>query len=175
MADSIDLRIDTRELERALTALPEKLARAIMGRSLQAAGDVMLEAVVALTPERTDEEMPGQTSLPPGILKADMHTEIQFSRSKGWAAIKIGPSKEIGGLVAYRINNGWILTAHGSKSKYGARQIRPIAGKHFLEAAFDESAETAVAVFVETLGEEIFGTPAEPSAPEWNSHDVEFD
>jgi hypothetical protein len=175
MADTIELRVDTRELEAALKALPDKLARLAAGRALQAAGDVMLEAVVAHTPERTDEITPEQTSLPPGILKADMHTEIQFSRAKGWAAVKVGPSKDIGGLVAYRQNNGWVLTAHGGKQKYGEKQIRPIAGKHFLEAAFDESIEVATAVFLDTLADQLFGLEEGNDAPENRSFDVEFD
>jgi hypothetical protein len=175
VSDTIDLKFDTRELDKALRALPNKLARAVAGRALQAAGDVMLEAVQANAPERTDEIGPESTSLPPGILKADMHTQIYFSRKTGNAGIKVGPSKEIGGLVAYRVNNGWILTAHGAKKKYGQRQIRPIAGTHFLEAAFDESVEVATAVFLETLADNLFGVDEGNDAPEGNSHDVEFD
>jgi hypothetical protein len=159
MADEIELRIDTREMERALKDLPNKLLKAIMSGSLQAAGDVMLEAVVAHTPERTDEETPEQTSLPPGILKADMHTEVQFSRKYGTARVKVGPSRAIGGLVAYRVNNGWTLTGHGKS----ARKIRSIPGKHFLEAAFDESAQAAIDVFIDDLGNSLgFGEGAMP-------------
>lgn len=174
MSDTIELKIDTRELEAALKKLPNRLARAVAGRALQAAGDVMLDAVQAHTPERTEDIGPESTSLPPGILKADMHTQIFFARKTGNAGIKVGPSKEIGGLVAYRVNNGWILTAHGAKTKYGQRQIRPIAGTHFLESAFDESIETATAVFLETLADNLFGVDEGNDAPEFDSHDVEF-
>jgi hypothetical protein len=159
MADEIELRVDTRELEAALKALPQRIARSAAGSALQAGGDIMLAAVVAHTPERTDEETPEQTSLPPGILKADMHTEIQFSRKYGNARIKVGPSKAIGGLVAYRQNNGWILTAHGK----AGRKIKAMPGKHFLEAAFDESADIAVNTFLGVLGENLLvGEDAEP-------------
>lgn len=175
MSDTIELKFDTRELEAALQALPDRLARKVAGRALEAAGDVMLEAVVALTPERTDDIGPEGTSLPPGILKADMHTQIGFSRAHGSAFVKVGPSREIGGLVAYRVNNGWILTSHGGKTKWGQRQIRPISGTHFLESAFDESIETATAVFLETLADNLFGVDEGLDAPEGNSHDVEFD
>ena len=175
MSDTIDLKFDTRELEETLKKLPNRLARAVAGRALQAAGDVMLEAVQAHTRERTEDIGPEGTSLPPGILKADMHTQIGFSRRYGSAFVKVGPSMEIGGLVAYRVNNGWILTGHGAKTKYGQRQIRPIAGTHFLEAAFDESIETATAVFLETLADNLFGVDEGNDAPEWDSHDVEFD
>jgi len=159
MADEIELKIDTREMERALKALPQKLLKAVMGGALRAAGDVMLEAVVAHTPERTDEENPESTSLGPGILKADMHTEIQFSRKYGNARVKVGPSRAIGGLVAYRVNNGWTLTGHGKSGQ----KIRSISGKHFLEAAFDESAQTAIDTFIDELGNSLgFGEGAMP-------------
>jgi hypothetical protein len=156
MSDEITLTIDTREMERALKALTQRAARSAMGAGLQAAGNVMLDAVVAHTPERTGEETPEQTSLPPGILKADMHTEIQFSRKYGNGRVKVGPSRAIGGLVAYRQNNGWILTAHGGKTKGGGRKIRSIAAKHFLESAFDESSQTAVDMFLATLADNLF-------------------
>jgi hypothetical protein len=166
--DTIELTIDTRELDRALQAMPARLAKAIMSGALQAGGDVMLEAVVAHTPERTDEENPESTSLGPGILKADMHTEVQFSRKYGTARVKVGPSRAIGGLVAYRVNNGWTLSGHGKSP----RKIRSMPGKHFLEAAFDESAQLAIDTFIDELGNSLgFG---ENAGPENNSHDVEF-
>ncbi len=149
MADGLTFSVDTRELDRALKQLPLRVAREIMSGALQAGGDVMLQAVVEHTPERTDEETPEQSSLPPGILKADMHTEIQFSRKYGRARIKVGPSKQIGGLVAYRQNNGWILTSHDG------RKVRAISGKHFLEAAFDESAQAAIDAFIDALADSL--------------------
>jgi len=147
MEDTIDLQVDTRELEAALLRLSKRMAGEVMREALQAGGDVLLEAVVAHTPERTDELTPEQTSLPPGILKADMHTEIQISRKYDNARVKIGPSKDIGGLVAYRQENGWTLTAHGKRG----RKIRDIPGKHFMAAAFDETAENAVEAFLGVL------------------------
>lgn len=166
MADGFDLEIDTRQLDRALAELPMKLQKAMLSGALQAAGDVMLAAVQEHTPERTDEPTPGSDALPPGILKADMHTEIQFSRAQGVARIKVGPSALIGGPVARWINAGWILTTPSG------RTVRHMPGKHFLEAAFDESAEPAIDVFLERLGQSLgFG---ENAVPEGDSHDVEF-
>ena len=174
MDDGVEFVVDTRELDAALTALPRKLAGAAMRAALQAAGDVMLEAIEAHTPERTDEETPDSTSLGPGILKADMHTEIQVN-SKFMPRVKVGPSS-IAGHVARWQNNGYNLTTH-RRSRAGRKVIRAIPGKHFLEAGFDESAETAVDVFCATLADEVFGTGAgsEGAGPEGNSRDVEFD
>jgi hypothetical protein len=174
MPDTIDLILDTREMDAALKALPAKLAERAMRAALHAAGDVMLDAVVAHTPERTDEEMPNSDSLPPGILKADMHTEVLVGGSYA-PRVKVGPSK-IAGHVARWQNNGYTLTSHG-RSKSGRRAIRAIAGQHFLEAGFDESAETAVNMFCATLGDELFGAGAEleNARPNDNSFDVEFD
>jgi hypothetical protein len=178
MSDGFELSIDTREVDAALTALPRKLRGAIMVKALQLAGDVMLEAIVANAPERTDEPTPEGDSLEPGILKADLHTEVVVPNSDGLVAngrgfssgsprVKVGPSK-IAGHVARWQNNGWNLTSHGKKGKV----IRAIPGKHFLEAGFDESADKAIDVFVESLWNDLFNT--EGVGPEGNSHDVDF-
>jgi len=82
-----------------------------------------------------------------------MHTEIQIG-SQFPPRVKVGPSS-IAGHVARWQNNGWILTSHGSKAR--RKQIRQIPGKHFLEAAFDESAQDAVDKFLEVLGAGLFG------------------
>jgi hypothetical protein len=173
MDDAIELTIDTRELEAALGRLSQRAAGQVMRDALQAAGNVMLEAVVDHTPERTDEETPEGTSLPPGILKADMHTQVGLSKKTGTGFVKVGPSKDIGGLVAYRQENGWTLTEHGGKVTHGRREpIRDIPGKHFMAAAFDESAEAAVDAFCEELQDIL--SYGENARPENNSHDVEF-
>jgi hypothetical protein len=202
MADTIELTVDTRELDAALKALPAKLCGAIMRKALQAAGNVMLEAVVGLTPERTDEETPDGTSLPAGMLKASMTTQLVVPNSEGLSSddgrrfsssglprVKVGPEK-VGksnpfGRVAYWQNNGWTLTGHATRTNPNARhgkqgwkkgrEIRAIPGKHFMEAAFDQSAETAVDMFLATLADGLFGNDEGTNGPEWNSHDVEFD
>ncbi len=125
-----------------------------MRAALQAAGNVLLEAQVEQAPERTDEETPDGTSLPPGILKADLHTEIQINGQSA-PRVKVGPS-QIAGHVTRWQNSGWNLTSRG-KSKSGRKVIRSIPGKHFIEAAFDESAESAVDAFVSTLRDGLFG------------------
>ena len=170
--DVMELSVDTRELEAALGNLSTKLQTNIMRTALQAAGDVLLDAQVAHAPERTDEETPGSDALPPGVLKADLHTQIQMGSQQA-PRVKVGPST-VTGYVARWQNDGFNLTTRGSKS--GRRIIRAIPGKHFLEAAFDESAETAVDMFLATLADGLFGTGAELEGvgPESNSHDVEF-
>lgn len=146
MADEITLNIDTTKLEAALKDLPEKLAKKAMRNALQAGGDVMLEAMIAAAPERTDEPTPESNSLPPGVLKADLHTEIKMS--KGSARVKVGPS-QITGHVARWINNGWVLTGHNP----GKKEIREIPGTHFIERAFDESAQKAIDTAIQALSD----------------------
>jgi hypothetical protein len=202
MADEIELRFDTRELDAALKALPAKLRGALMAKALQAGGDVMLDAMVEETPERTDDETPDGTSLPPGMLKAAMTTELVMPNSDGLVRegrgfksggsprIKVGPQR-VGaanrfGRTAYWVNNGWMLTGHASRSNPNAprgkrgfkagRKIREIEGQHFIEKAFDRSAESAVDTFLETLASGLFEgeTDLENARPENNSFDVEF-
>jgi hypothetical protein len=203
--DTIELRIDTRELEKALRDLSFGHRSQIMGEALQAGGDVMLEALVDHTPERTDEETPDSDSLPPGMLKASMTTELQLPNEQGGykgakggviygmnlnPRIKVGPER-VGasnrfGRVAYWQNNGWNLTAHATRADANAKRgkrgwkagrvIKAVTPKHmhFIEAAFDESAEQAVAAFLEVIQGRIFEKTEAIDAPEWNSHDVDF-
>ncbi len=152
--DDFSISIDTRDLEAKLSALPEKVQKKALQKALQAAGDVMLAAVVIHTPERTDEPTPDSTSLPPGILKADMHTQVTVNQTSG-AVVKVGPTS-IGGHVGRWQNNGWDLTVGGRKGK-GGKVIRQIPGKLFMEAAFDESSPTALSTFYESLGSAING------------------
>lgn len=175
MSDEITLTVDTRECERALMALGEKVRGNIMKQALQAGGDVMAEALEAHTPERTGEETPNGTSLPPGIMKADVTTETQTAGQYPTARIKVGFSS-ISAYVAYWQNEGWNLTKGGQRhiDKRGrvhgnGKVIRAIPGKHFIEASFDESAETAVDVFTSTLWDLLFSAPdLEGAGPEGN-------
>lgn len=147
MADELSFNIDTRELNEALSKLPDRVQKRIVVNALQSAGDVMLSAVKAHTPERTDGETPGSDALPPGILREDMHTEVAVSETKG-ARLRVGPT-EIAGHVARWINNGWTLTSHDGK------KIKDIPGKHFIEAAFDETAQAALDVLTDSIAEQL--------------------
>jgi hypothetical protein len=164
MADEIELVVDTRELEAALRAVPDKLRGEAMRKALQAGGNVLLDAVFAHTPERTDEETPGSTALPPGVMKADMHTQIQMGSASQPPRIKVGPSSVTGHVARWQ-NDGYTLTkGHRESEKRknaSRRQIKSIPGKHFIEAAFDESAQTAVDMFLAVLGDNLLGTGAE--------------
>ena len=146
MADEVEFKVDTSALDAALQKLPERVQKRIIRNALQSAGDVMLDAMKAHTPERTDDENPESTSLPPGIMREDMHTDILVSETKG-ARLRVGPT-EVSGHVARWVNNGWTLT---KKTKSGKRKIKDIPGQHFMEAAFDESSEQALGVFIATL------------------------
>jgi hypothetical protein len=143
MANDISLHIETAKLEEQLNNLPEKIRSKYVKAALQTAGDIILQEMVAQAPERTDEPTPDSDSLPPGVLKADLHTQL-----KG-GAILIGPS-EIAGPVARWIEKGWTVTGHG-KSKRGRKKIKAIPGKHFMSGAVDVAGEAAVNAFVESL------------------------
>lgn len=149
--DSIDLKFDTRALEKALSDLPAKLAKQYMQQAMEAGGKVMQEALVAHTPERTDEVTPDGTSLPPGILKADMQVQVIVTGQSN-PKVRVGPT-EIGGNVARWQNNGWMLTGHG-KSKASRKRIKEVGkNKNFISTAFDEAAEAAVDTILSTLAE----------------------
>ncbi len=159
MAEDIDLIIDTKELDARLSALPGKIQKEYVTKALEAAGNVILEAMVAHAPERTDEETPDSNSLPPGILKADLHAQVIIGQSG--ARVRIGPT-EIAGRVARWINDGWIHTGHG-KSRRGRKRSRnkdtgevlEIPGTHFIERATDESGQAALDAAVASLSESL--------------------
>jgi hypothetical protein len=161
MPDAIALTFDTKEMDEALAAMPQKLAGAAVREALQAGGDVLLAALVEHTPERTGEETPDSTALPPGILKEDMHTEVLVNE-KYAPRVRVGPT-DIGGRVAYWQNDGFDLVKGGYRKTVYNRKgelialrgpgklVKHIEGKHFFEAAFDESAEQAVEAMLSTL------------------------
>ena len=143
-----DLKIDTSKFDAKLAQLPLKVSGKIMRDALQAGGDVLLGTMKALAPERTDEPTPNSDSLPPGILREDLHTQVSVSATQG-ARLRVGPT-EIAGHVARWQNNGWMLTR---KTKNGKKQIREIPGRFFMESSVDESGEAAVDAFVQKLAE----------------------
>jgi hypothetical protein len=146
MADDIELKIDTSAFEKKLSELPAQIANNHLRKALLASGDVMLSPMKQLAPERTDETTPDENSLPPGILKEDLQTQVVLG--KDGAYVKVGPTA-ISAHVARWQNNGWMLTSHDGK------QIKQIPGKHFMEAAFDEAAQAAVDAFVNSLAESL--------------------
>jgi len=147
LSDELEFKIDTSQLDEALSKLPDRIQKRIVGNALEAAGDVMLAAIKAHTPEQTDEPTPGSHALPPGILKEDMHAQVTVSESKG-ARLRVGPT-EISAHVARWQNNGWTLTSHGGK------KIKDIPGKHFIEAGFDESAQSALDALTDAIADGI--------------------
>jgi hypothetical protein len=149
--EDVDLILDTKALDAALSALPDKIQKQFVTKALEAAGVVILQSMVALAPERTDEDTPDSTSLPPGILKADLHSQVIIGGSG--ARVRVGPT-EVAGHVARWQNNGWTLTSHG-RSKAGRKKLRDIPGKHFIEAALDESGQAALDASVASLKESL--------------------
>ena len=146
--DDFSVKVDTSEVERALMAMPAKLAKRAARGGLQAAGEVMLAAMVALCPERTDEPTSDSNSLAPGVLKESLTTQVQVG-TKNAPRVKVGPPRETA-HVAWWIENGFDLISGGRRGK-GGHLIRHIDGKHFMSGAFDESAEKAVDVLLEQL------------------------
>jgi hypothetical protein len=134
------------------------------------------------------------------MLKAAMTMQVNAPNEDGLVSngrgfshtnpnVKVGPEK-VGksnkfGRVAYWVNNGWTLTTHGAfdsaknrrKGAKTRRPIRAIEGQHFLEKAFDKSADRAVATFLDTLERGLFNEADQSgiSYPDNNSLDVEFD
>jgi len=141
MADGFTITINTAELDAALKALPSRVeAEAAVRPALQAAGDVMLAPMKTLCPVRTDEaESSDSTALASGVLQYSLTTEVLLGKRYA-PRVKVGPPSETS-HVAWWIENGF----DNVKSK------KHVSGKHFMAAAFDESAEAAVGVFVETL------------------------
>src|ERR1700722_8845686 len=151
MDDSIDLKIDTTKFDAALKALPDRVSKRYLKSALQASGEVILASMKNLAPERTDAPTPEGNSLPAGILKEDLHTQVVVG-DKGGAWVKVGPT-EIAGRVCRWQENGWSLTSHGSKA--GQKKLKDIPGKHFMVGAMDEAGELAVQAFVDVLAEQL--------------------
>jgi hypothetical protein len=143
--DEISIFVDTREVEAALEALPSRLEQVNALRpAFEAAGLVMLAPMKALCPERTTEiEGADNNSLQPGVLRESLTMEVQIKENKP-PRVKVGAPIETN-QVANLIEQGF----DNVKSK------THISGKHFMSAAFDESAEAAIGVFIETLGENL--------------------
>jgi len=156
-----------------LMALPEKMRGPIMRDALQAGGDVMLSAMqdsASAAFKGSQERTPDSNALDPGMVEADLHTQIQEGKGDFPPRIKVGPSSITGRVVRWQ-NDGYNLTTHG-KSRASRKVIKAIPGKHFIEAAFDESCEAAVQVFLDTLVVGVFGD--ENDRPVNLSRDVEF-
>jgi len=146
MADGFDMKLDTRELDEALAKLPAKFQGRIAKQALEAAGYVMVDAMKALCPVRTDEPTPGSDSLQPGVLQESLTTQVQMSKRYP-PRVKVGPPSETA-HIAWFIENGFD----------NVRAKRHIEGKHFMAGAFDESAQRAVDVMLESLAEALNDT-----------------
>ncbi len=143
----ISIDIDTKALESWLTSIPKRASRRIRGEALQAAGDIILATMVTLAPEMAEEQDPSSNALPPGVLKADLITDVVTSRNGG-AYVDIGPT-ELAGHVCRLQNDGYDLTTHG---KWESRKvIKKIPGKFFMEASADETFQAAVDAFTDSV------------------------
>jgi hypothetical protein len=169
--DDISFTIDTSEIEKALVGMSENLAGGIVREALEEAGEVMLDAIRDLAPVRIDERTPNSTSLPPGILKEDIHLAVIVKPGR-IPKVVIGPT-DIAKHVLYWIENGFdhvefsgnrvarrrnsTRNLDSKRVGYGGKFVRHIEGRHFVAAGFDESNEAAVQTLIDKLGQIIFG------------------
>jgi hypothetical protein len=139
MPDEMTITVDTREVDAALAALPNKFAKGIVRDALAAAGLVMLGPMKSLCPEKTDESEDPGNSLAPGVLRESLTTQVQVGNVRP-PRVKVGAPIETN-QVDWLIENGF----DNVKSK------THISGKHYMAAAFDESAEAAVETLIAGL------------------------
>ena len=153
--DDFEITIDTKAMDEALSRLPEKVQGRIAREALQKAGDIMLEAQKFLCPERTDD-MPGSDALEPGVLKESLTTQVIISTKGEVARVKVGAPSETA-HVARWVNDGHDIYKGGrkraSKNKKAGKFLGHVEGKHFLEGAFDESAQKAIDAMLTAIGE----------------------
>ena len=165
MADGFDMSIDLSELDAMLTALPQEVQIKVARKALKRGGDVMLGALLGHTPMLTEHQK-GSDSLAPGELKAHATTTVQIGTKGEIARVLVGFDSDVAHIARF-VNDGHLQVAggrlkpgggagkrHRSSSKRG-RVVNYVPGKHFLEAAFDESANKAVSVLLTTIGEEL--------------------
>jgi hypothetical protein len=143
--DNFELKIDTTEFVSKLEALPEKIARRAVRHALQAAGDIMADAIAEEAPERNDTPTADSTGLPPGVLKADISTQVQIKKDKA-PRVKAGPTK-ISYRQAWWIEQGFDHVAHGKKTHVDANP--------FAMRGFERSIGAATDAFVASLAEGI--------------------
>lgn len=148
MADGFEFKMDTKELDDWLSTLPEKFQGRVAKNALQAAGDVMLESMKAHCPSATVAPSTGSTALQPGVLQESLTTQVQMGK-KYAPRVKVGAPSETS-HVAYWIEEGFDHYTGGRKG-YGGKQGKHIEGKHFMAAAFDETAERAIDVMIDNL------------------------
>ncbi len=140
MPNDFDIAIDTREMDAMLGSMDNKLAKGAVRGALQAAGNVMLVPMKILCPEKTAESDESSNSLPPGVLRESLTTQVQVGRVRP-PRVKVGCPIETNHV-------GWLIEEGFDNVKSKTH----ISGKHFISGAFDESAEEAVNVLLVELG-----------------------
>jgi len=154
MPGDISISIDTHEVDELLAKLPARVSRKIRGEALQKAGDIILAVMVDLAPEMKEEQDPSSNALPPGVLKADLHTNVVTNR-QGGAYIDIGPG-DVSGHVCRLQEDGYNLTTHGKRAS--RKIIKAIPGKHFMASAADQTFNAAVDAFVDSVTQAVEGS-----------------
>lgn len=147
MADGITFKIDSSKFEALLKAMPQRVARRAVRNALKAGGAVLLEAMKAECPVRTDAPTPGSDALPPGILKADLTTTVQVN-TKYPPRVIVGPTSDTA-YVAWWIEQGFDHYGGGRKGK--GTKGKHVDANPFLTRAFDSSIQSAVDAMISSL------------------------
>jgi hypothetical protein len=171
MPDEVKLTIDTREWEDLLKALPMRVAKRAVRNALQAGGDVLLDAMVAECPERTDEPTPDSDALQPGVLKESLCDQVVIGTRYN-PSVKVGPG--IGtGHVAYWVENGFDHIEGGKRGEKASHVTKHVDANPFMVRSFDSSIERAVDVMLANLASSLGQDLADdsPSDSEYGGED----
>jgi hypothetical protein len=163
---NLELQLDTSDLVRRLDGLAQKVAKEVLTVALTDSGHVMQAAIKQAVIDRAPRGASGEprpyhdpngNSITPELLAEDIDIDPYVNSNGQSANVEVGPT-ELTAHVARWINDGWMHTHGGRRFKNAAKTHRgpgiedeQIPGAHFLEAGFDESAQTALNTFTSTL------------------------
>ena len=117
MADGIEIKIDTHEVDEWLTTLEPKVRRRAVRQSLQKGADLILASMKALCPVATVEPDSSSNALQPGVLQESLTTQVQMSKNYN-PRVKVGAPIETA-HVAWWIENGFdSFKAHRGETFY---------------------------------------------------------
>jgi hypothetical protein len=138
------------------------VAKRAVRNALQAGGDILLDAMTAECPERTDEPTPDSDALAPGVLKESLTTQVVIGTRYN-PAVKVGPG--IGtGKVAYWVENGFDHIEGGKRGEKGAHVTSHKDANPFMVRSFDSSIGRAVDVMLDNLAATLTQDINDPAA-----------
>lgn len=154
MSDGLTINIDLRVFEQDMKQLAGPVADKVGMTAMTAGGQVLLEALQEVAPERPD--LPSGTALPVGALAADLQTRSS-KQADGTIVNRTGPGK------ATRHVAGWV--EYGHEQAGFARSEKRLIGGHlegkfvpahpWIRIAYETTIDEAVSVVGFVLQEEI--------------------